>query len=421
MLYLPKYAIILLTCRIRMVAMIAVKKLKLTIVEEEEKRKEQYKFIRDSQYAQYQGLNLAMGILTSAYLASGRDIKSDLFKDSQKSLTNSNEIFNGINFGKGIDTKSSITQKVKKDFSTSLKNGLAKGERGFTNYKRDFPLMTRGRDLKFYEEDKEFYIKWVNKIVFKILIGRKDKNKVELIHTLNKVLNKEYKVSQSSLQFDKNNKLILNLTIDIPYKQVDEIVKGRVCGVDMGIAIPVYVALNDVSYVREGMGTIDEFMKQRLQFQSRRRRLQQQLKNVNGGKGRKDKLKGLESLREKEKSWVKTYNHALSKRVVEFAKKNKCEYIHLEKLTKDGFGDRLLRNWSYYELQEMIKYKADRVGIKVKHVNPAYTSQTCSECGHVDKENRETQAKFKCLECGFEANADYNAARNIAKSDKFVK
>ncbi|HFL3638040.1 TPA: RNA-guided endonuclease TnpB family protein [Clostridioides difficile] len=401
--------------------MIAVKKLKLTIVEEEEKRKEQYKFIRDSQYAQYQGLNLAMGILTSAYLASGRDIKSDLFKDSQKSLTNSNEIFNGINFGKGIDTKSSITQKVKKDFSTSLKNGLAKGERGFTNYKRDFPLMTRGRDLKFYEEDKEFYIKWVNKIVFKVLIGRKDKNKVELIHTLNKVLNKEYKVSQSSLQFDKNNKLILNLTIDIPYKKVDEIVKDRVCGVDMGIAIPVYVALNDVSYVREGMGTIDEFMKQRLQFQSRRRRLQQQLKNVNGGKGRKDKLKGLESLREKEKSWVKTYNHALSKRVVEFAKKNKCEYIHLEKLTKDGFGDRLLRNWSYYELQEMIKYKADRVGIKVKYVNPAFTSQTCSECGHVDKENRETQAKFKCLECGFEANADYNAARNIAKSDKFVK
>ncbi|HBE8542514.1 TPA: transposase [Clostridioides difficile] len=401
--------------------MIAVKKLKLTIVEEEEKRKEQYKFIRDSQYAQYQGLNLAMGILTSAYLVSGRDIKSDLFKDSQKSLTNSNEIFNGINFGKGIDTKSSITQKVKKDFSTSLKNGLAKGERSFTNYKRDFPLMTRGRDLKFYEEDKEFYIKWVNKIVFKILIGRKDKNKVELIHTLNKVLNKEYKVSQSSLQFDKNNKLILNLTIDIPYKKVDEIVKDRVCGVDMGIAIPIYVALNDVSYVREGMGTIDEFMKQRLQFQSRRRRLQQQLKNVNGGKGRKDKLKGLESLREKEKSWVKTYNHALSKRVVEFAKKNKCEYIHLEKLTKDGFGDRLLRNWSYYELQEMIKYKADRVGIKVKHVNPAYTSQTCSECGHADKENRETQAKFKCLECGFEANADYNAARNIAKSDKFVK
>ncbi|MEJ4051207.1 transposase [Clostridioides difficile] len=401
--------------------MIAVKKLKLTIVGEEEKRKEQYKFIRDSQYAQYQGLNLAMGILTSAYLASGRDIKSDLFKDSQKSLTNSNEIFNGINFGKGIDTKSSITQKVKKDFSTSLKNGLAKGERGFTNYKRDFPLMTRGRDLKFYEEDKEFYIKWVNKIVFKILIGRKDKNKVELIHTLNKVLNKEYKVSQSSLQFDKNNKLILNLTIDIPYKKVDEIVKDRVCGVDMGIAIPIYVALNDVSYVREGMGTIDEFMKQRLQFQSRRRRLQQQLKNVNGGKGRKDKLKGLEFLREKEKSWVKTYNHALSKRLVEFAKKNKCEYIHLEKLTKDGFGDRLLRNWSYYELQEMIKYKADRIGIKVKYVNPAYTSQTCSECGHVDKENRETQAKFKCLECGFEANADYNAARNIAKSDKFVK
>ena len=46
-------------------------------------------------------------------------------------------------------------------------------------------------------------------------------------------------------------------------------------------------------------------------------------------------------------------------------------------------------------------------------VNPAYTSQTCVECGHVAKENRPDQATFKCVECGHEANADVNAARNI--------
>lgn len=102
--------------------MISVKKFKLTIVGEDENiRKEKYKFIRDSQYAQYQALNLGMGVLTSAYLESGRDIKSDTFKNAQKSLKNSNPIFTGIQYGKGIDTLSLVTQKIKKDFSTSLK------------------------------------------------------------------------------------------------------------------------------------------------------------------------------------------------------------------------------------------------------------------------------------------------------------
>ena len=151
--------------------MINVRKLKLTILGTEEERKNGYKFIRDSQYAQYQGLNLAMGILASAYLESNRDIKSDIFKNAQKSLTNSNPLFNEINFGKGIDTKSSIKQRVKKDFSTSLKNGLAKGERTITNYKRSYPLMTRGRSLKFQYQDDDIIIKWVNKIVFKVVLG----------------------------------------------------------------------------------------------------------------------------------------------------------------------------------------------------------------------------------------------------------
>lgn len=46
-------------------------------------------------------------------------------------------------------------------------------------------------------------------------------------------------------------------------------------------------------------------------------------------------------------------------------------------------------------------------------VSAAYTSQTCHECGHIAKENRESQAIFKCVKCGYEANADVNAAKNI--------
>ncbi|HGN1543426.1 TPA: zinc ribbon domain-containing protein, partial [Proteus mirabilis] len=43
----------------------------------------------------------------------------------------------------------------------------------------------------------------------------------------------------------------------------------------------------------------------------------------------------------------------------------------------------------------------------------AYTSQKCACCGHTAKENRQSQSKFECLECGYTANADINAARNI--------
>ena len=403
--------------------MITVRKLKLTILGTEEERRNGYKFIRDSQYAQYQGLNLAMGILASAYLESNRDIKSDIFKNAQKSLTNSNPLFNEINFGKGIDTKSSIKQRVKKDFSTSLKNGLAKGERTITNYKRSYPLMTRGRDLKFQYQDEDIIIKWVNKIVFKVVIGsgKIRENKIELQHTLNKIITGEYKVCQSSLYFDKNNNLILNLTLDIPVENKNEFIEGRVLGVDLGIKYPAYMCLSDDTYKREHIGSIDDFLRVREQMQSRRRKLQHDLKFNKGGKGRKKKLQALDKLRDKEKNFATTYNHMISKNVIEFAKKYNCEYIHLEKLTKDGFSSEILRNWSYYQLQQYIEYKAKREGIKVRYVNPAYTSQTCSRCGNVDKENRKEQEKFKCTKCGHKLNADHNAAINIARSKDFIK
>jgi transposase len=51
---------------------------------------------------------------------------------------------------------------------------------------------------------------------------------------------------------------------------------------------------------------------------------------------------------------------------------------------------------------------------RVEKVNPAYTSQRCSACGHVDPKSRESQAVFRCTACTFSLNADMNAAKNIA-------
>lgn len=97
--------------------MITVRKLQLIIINDDEQlRKEQYKFLRDSIYAQYQGLNRCMGYLMSGYYANNMDVKSQSFKDFQKTIKNSCPCFDELEFGKGIDSKSAITQKVKKIF-----------------------------------------------------------------------------------------------------------------------------------------------------------------------------------------------------------------------------------------------------------------------------------------------------------------
>ena len=79
---------------------------------------------------------------------------------------------------------------------------------------------------------------------------------------------------------------------------------------------------------------------------------------------------------------------------------------------KSGLNKSILdQGWSM--LVGMLEYKQQwRGGLLVK-VDPKYTSQTCSSCGHVAKENRLTQANFSCVECSFGENADINASRNI--------
>jgi transposase len=74
----------------------------------------------------------------------------------------------------------------------------------------------------------------------------------------------------------------------------------------------------------------------------------------------------------------------------------------------------VLHNWAFYQLRAFIAYKAAVAGVPVVYVNPAYTSQTCSRCGHCERATRKSQAKFLCVSCGFSAHADLNAARNVA-------
>jgi putative transposase len=77
--------------------------------------------------------------------------------------------------------------------------------------------------------------------------------------------------------------------------------------------------------------------------------------------------------------------------------------------------NRSILNVGWQTIERMLAYKLeDRGGTLIK-TNPAYTSQTCSACGTIDKRSRESQARFACLHCDHEMNADHNAAINILR------
>ncbi|MDE6152473.1 MAG: transposase, partial [Prevotella sp.] len=206
--------------------------------------------------------------------------------------------------------------------------------------------------------------------------------------------------------------------------------KDMVVGVDLGLNVPVSVATNKTS-ARRYIANRESFLQQRMVFQRRFKALQR-LQLTRGGRGRYHKLAPLERLRESERNWVRTKNHLFSKEVITFAKQVMASTINMERLT--GFGKAktgevkedkkfMLRNWSYFELQNQIEYKAKMANIKVQYVTPAFTSQMCSECGQIGERNS-THFQCKNPECknfGKDIHADYNGARNIAKSNDILK
>ncbi|MFT0546007.1 zinc ribbon domain-containing protein [Allopusillimonas ginsengisoli] len=85
---------------------------------------------------------------------------------------------------------------------------------------------------------------------------------------------------------------------------------------------------------------------------------------------------------------------------------------------RNGSETPWLKDAPVHPLQQTLKvdYKLAWNGGYLIAVPPQNTSRTCPACGHVSKDNRQTQAQFACVECGFEENADLVGAINILRA-----
>lgn len=92
--------------------------------------------------------------------------------------------------------------------------------------------------------------------------------------------------------------------------------------------------------------------------------------------------------------------------------------LRLERIKNMKRGKRVSRklsHWSSRDIFAALESRAEKLGVQVSYVNPRWTSQRCSGCGWVQKCNRQGE-QFGCRSCGNAANADLNAALNIAAS-----
>lgn len=180
-----------------------------------------------------------------------------------------------------------------------------------------------------------------------------------------------------------------------------------VLGVDLGI-VEIATTSNGKSYSGEKLKAL------RCKLRSHRRRLQKC--------GTKSAKRRLKKLSKRQANFVRSENHLISKEIVATATQER-KALGLETLTgirerANGFNREMrwqMGNWAFAQLRAFVEYKAKRAGVEVFCIDLRNTSRTCHACGHCEKANRKSQARFVCRACGHEANADKNAALNISR------
>ena len=128
----------------------------------------------------------------------------------------------------------------------------------------------------------------------------------------------------------------------------------------------------------------------------------------------------MKAIGSRENRWIQDVNHQVSKALVKNNPKHTLFVLEdllgirnaTERVrTKDRY---VSVSWPFYDLEQKLIYKAKQNQSTVIKVNPAYTSQCCPVCGHIEKANRNKKIHlFCCKNCGYKSNDDRIGAMNL--------
>ena len=190
-------------------------------------------------------------------------------------------------------------------------------------------------------------------------------------------------------------------------------------GIDVGIAR--FATMSDESYI----APLNSFKKHQQRLARYQRRMSCKVKFSDNWKKAKAKVQkihaGIANARKDflhKTTTTISQNHALvcieDLQVRNMSKSSKGNSEQRGKMVKQKSGlNRAILDQGWGEFRRQLDYKVAWNGGMLLAVPPHNTSRTCPCCGHVSKDNRQTQAKFLCVDCGYENHADVVGAINV--------
>jgi IS605 OrfB family transposase len=196
----------------------------------------------------------------------------------------------------------------------------------------------------------------------------------------------------------------LHVIVTVPAPQIEP--TDQVVGVDLGLSRPAVTSTNRFLGHRAWKAVEARLFKLKRALQNRRT---------------KSAKRHLKLLRHKQARFRRNADHILSKQIVQSAQpgativlENLKDIRKRAKMRRKTETQRRIHSWSFAQLRGFIGYKAEERGCTVVAVDPRHTSQACSRCGHIARNNRRSRDLFVCRVCSFSLHADLNGARNIA-------
>lgn len=207
-------------------------------------------------------------------------------------------------------------------------------------------------------------------------------------------------------------------------REIEHEAPANICppvGIDRGVASTLTLSTGEMLSVPASLEAIERRHRSAQRVVARRK------------KGSRRRLKAIQRcarLSAKRSRIRKDWNHKASRSIASRFGTVVLEDLRISNMTASARGtieapgknvrqkaglNRSILNQGWSNFATILGYKLKERGGTLVTVDPAYTSQTCSECGTVDRGSRESQAVFSCRHCGFRTNADHNAAINILR------
>ena len=296
-----------------------------------------------------------------------------------------------------------------------LQQTLKDLERAYGNFfaqRADFPrFKKKGQNDSFrYPDPKQIKLDQVNNRLFLPKLGwLRYRNSREVLGEV-----KNITVSQSCGKWFVSIQTERELEHPIP--------QGGAIGIDMGIAR--FATLSDGSFLQP----LNSFKKLENTLRKTQRALSRKIKFSNNWKKTKAKIQRIHS---RIGNARRDYLHKASTTISKNHAIVCVEDLKVRNLSKSAAGsvekpgkqvraksglNKAILDQGWFEFRRQLEYKVGWNGGHLIAVPPKNTSRTCPACGHVSADNRQTQARFECVECGYENHADVVGAINILRA-----